>query len=295
MLIPTGPYAAGEMIGRPRQPLRMLSRARRTLLAFGLSASSMALSSAPSSAQMDSVPRFRLQAMAVAAQLETTVQYEFADGLIVTQVSFERNLGLDRFQVLPAFIASYRISGRHHVMSSYYDLRRSASKRIDIDVPLQDTTLSLGALVESHFSTRVFTLGYGYSLLQTPRHSVTPYVALYLTAWSAGVEVESSQRVPSSEVNLTAPLPMFGTAVRANVARRLSLGGNLGLFFVKVDKFDGAIIDFNVLASLRLHRALSLGLGYAWFNVDVHSARRAFTGGVRYRFHGPTVLATISF
>jgi len=256
-----------------------------------------ALSAVPAAgaAQSDTLPRFRFQAMMVFARFESTVRYDLGTGLIGVRVGFETNLGLDQFQTLPVVIASYRVSGRHHIVGGFYNLRRTGVKTLELDIPLPDTTIALGTTVESRFSTRVLTLGYGYSLLQTPTSAITPYVALFLADWEASIDIQGVMDPRRGEVSLTAPLPVIGMAVHAAVASRLFIDGNLGLFFLRVGDYDGSIIEINALLSYRLFSFLTLGGGYALFSVDVKATTPDFRGEVRYKFDGPSLAATVFF
>jgi hypothetical protein len=234
--------------------------------------------------------------MVVFAGLESTVRYDFGTGLIGVRIGFEKNLGLDQFQPFPIVYAGYRIGGRHHIIGSYYDLGRSAVKTLERDIPLPDTTLTLGTTVESRFRTRVLTLGYGYSVLQTPTSAVTPYIALYLADWEASIEIQGAVQDPRrGEVDQKAPLPMIGVEVRATIVPRLSIQGNLGLFFLSVGDYSGSIIDINALLSYRLFSFLTLSGGYTAFALDVQASDQFFSGEVRYKFHGPSLAATVSF
>ncbi len=125
-------------------------------------------------AQAEKIPRVRLTVGVVFARLQTSVRYDIGNGLIGLRVGFEKQLGLAEFQTFPTVQASYRVGGRHHVVGGYYNLGRKGTNQISVDLPLPDTTLTIGTTVESDFDTRVFTLGYGYSLLQTPTTSITP-------------------------------------------------------------------------------------------------------------------------
>jgi len=231
----------------------------------------------------------------VFARFESTVRYDLGTGLIGVRVGFETNLGLDQFQTLPVVIASYRVSGRHHIVGGFYNLRRTGVKTLELDIPLPDTTIALGTTVESRFSTRVLTLGYGYSLLQTPTSAITPYVALFLADWEASIDIQGVMDPRRGEVSLTAPLPVIGMAVHAAVASRLFIDGNLGLFFLRVGDYDGSIIEINALLSYRLFSFLTLGGGYALFSVDVKATTPDFRGEVRYKFDGPSLAATVFF
>jgi hypothetical protein len=248
-----------------------------------------------SAVAQDSLPRLRFTAMVVFARLETSVRYDFGSGIVGVSVGFESNLGMDPSQTLPALLASYRVGGRHHIIGGYYELQRTGSKSLDTDIPLPDTTFTIGTTVASSFSTRVLTLGYGYSLLQTPTSSITPYVALYVADWEAGVGTQGGLAPLQGEVSLTAPLPMLGMVVHSELASRLFIMGNLGLFFLRVGDYDGSIIEINAQLAYQLFSFLRIGGGYAIFSVDVTATAPDFKGEVRYKFDGPALSASVSF
>lgn len=250
---------------------------------------------ATSGGAQEALPRFRFSAMAVFARVETSVRYDFGSGIVGVRVGFESNLGLDQYQTVPALLATFRVGGRHHVIGGYYELRRTGSKTLDADIPLPDTTLTLGSTVVSTFSTRVLTLGYGYSLLQTSTSSITPYVALYVADWEAGIGTEGGLAPLRGEVSLTAPLPVLGMVVHSAIASRLFITGNLGLFFLRVGDYGGSIIEINAQLGYQLLSFLRIGGGYAIFSVDVTATAPDFKGEVRYRFNGPSLSASVSF
>ena len=81
------------------------------------------------------MPRLRFNAMVVFARLESSIRYDFGSGIIGVRVDFESNLGLDQFQTVPSLIATFRVGGRHHIIGAYYELRRTGSKRLEVDIP----------------------------------------------------------------------------------------------------------------------------------------------------------------
>jgi hypothetical protein len=70
---------------------------------------------------------------------------------------------------------------------------------------------------------------------------------------------------------------------------------DLGLLFVRVGDFDGSIIEVSAQLTYHLFRFFGVGIGYAWFNVDVSANTSDFAGSVTYRFDGPSLSATFSF
>ena len=240
----------------------------------------------------EGLPRFHINVAAVYAQLETSVRYDFGGGLVGVRVGFENDLGLEEYQFFPAITASYRIGSRHYIVGSFYSLGRSGQKRLSVDLPLPDTTLTIGTDARSYFNTDVLTLGYGYALMQTDRAAIIPYLALYVASWEAGLEISAlglPQLQRTGDYDLTAPLPMIGMAVHASVARRLSVGGSLGLFFLQVGDYGGSIIDLNANLIFRAWPFLSFGVGLATFTVDVRAEASDFRGEIRYRYLGPSI------
>ncbi len=246
-------------------------------------------------AQSDSLPRLRFHAMVLFPRVESSVRYDVGNGVIGIRVDFESHLGLDQHQTVPAVRGSYRVSGRHHIVGAYYNLRRTGAKQLEVDIPLPDTTFTLGTTVEGEFNTRVLSLGYGYSLLQTPTSSITPYVALYLADWEANIGRQGTLFSREGNVSLTVPLPLIGMEVHAAVASRLYIGGNLGLFFLRVGDFEGSIIEINAQLSYQLFSFLAVGGGYALFSVDVKADTPDYAGEVRYQYDGPSLSAGVSF
>ncbi len=120
-------------------------------------------------------------------------------------------------------------------------------------------------------------------------------MALYLADWEAGISSQGTAGGRVGEVGLTAPLPMLGLGVHTGVAKRLFLGGNLGLFFLKVGDYEGSIVEINAYLTYQLLSFLSLGGGYTAFSVDVQSEAPDFRGEIRYRFDGPSLSTTVSF
>jgi len=125
------------------------------------------------------------------------------------RLSLQQDLGIDESYAVPRIKVGWRFGKRHILAGGYYDLSRSAIKRIARTIPLpEDNEIEAGVEVKTDFTFRVSKLQYTYLFHRDEKVTLGIGVGARLSA-SAFVGPIQEPEEPFNE-SVTAPLPVFG-------------------------------------------------------------------------------------
>jgi hypothetical protein len=172
----------------------------------------------------------------------------------------EDALGLNTSSFVFRGDASLKFGKRHRsaVVLNYFGINRSATKTLDADLELGDTTYPLGTKLDSKFYLSVIRAKYEYTFLQDDRVSLGFSAGLYIIPLSFSVKSGSSEEQSSA---FTAPLPVFGLRSDFLITKKLELKESVELLYLKIDNFSGSILDLKLAVEYRASKHFGFGLG----------------------------------
>lgn len=276
--------------------LAMTSKLRRAgaCVAVGL-----ALWQAPAQAQtLDQ--DYWITAQAFIPRIDTSVQVT-GNGSenIGTDIDMERDLGLDKDEVLPEVTAGARF-GRVIVGLDYFRVKRTADAAIARDISFDDVTFPVSASVSSRFVSDIYRLTIGYAIVQNDNFELNAAIGVHATKFDTRLEgqVEIGEGIAETEVrrrDLLAPLPTIGAALTYKVAPRLELNGRFDWLSLKVDDYDGRLINTQASLTYKVLDNVGIGVAYRYVDYRVDVEKDRWTGGLRYKLHGPAIILQGSF
>jgi hypothetical protein len=217
---------------------------------------------APVSAQVESGPngheRASVSLGAFVTDRQSTVRLDSSRGN-GTDINMEDDLGFDPSMTVARLDGHYWFNKRHRFDGSYFDLNRSAERRINKTINFGDKTYTVNTLLTGDQELSIFKLDYTYAFLAPERGflGITGglYVAKTSYRFAAGAANTESE-------NLTAPLPVLGLRGDYAVTDRITLGGAWEWFGFESDNVDGHLTDFYVGADYRITKRFATGLAY---------------------------------
>jgi hypothetical protein len=268
------------------------------------------LSSTPASAQGKKKDkffggaRFELNLGAFASRVETEIRLDAA-ALPGTTFSFENDLGLSDNETVPIGGFVWRIGRRSSLNVAYFDLNRSGTSesRISITIPDPDNedetiTIQEDVVVDSLMDTSVAYLAYRFSFINNPKAEFGLRVGLHVTGIKVGLALPNDPDIPSTDENVTAPLPTIGIYGGYRILKQLYFTGDLGYFQIEIGDFDGRITSANFGLQWQPFKLIGFGLNYQLFEVDVEASTEEF-GGIggkfKYRYDGPVLYVALRF
>ena len=226
--------------------------------------------------------RFQLSVGGYFAFLDSSVTVgSNAIGLGVT-VDTERFLGLDTSQTAftAFFDAALGKQKRHNLSFSYWNFDRSGSLTVTEDITIDDIDIPIGSTLETNLNFSLFRLKYMYSVVKDKRVEVELGPGLYIMP----IEFDTRFSAPGLGVysetafDITAPLPVLGLQVKVALTPRLFLYQKLDLMYLKIDDFEGSIIDGDLGLEYQITKHLGIGGGWHGFSLDIDAQGDNYPG-----------------
>ncbi len=238
--------------------------------------------------------RWILQGTSLYAFLSTTVTFEIGERSILSaKLGLENNLGLDDHEFFISGSALYRLTPKSGIGVNYYGLTRSITTITDQDYIFLRDTIPAGSISRAFFTTRVFSLGYMYTLVDNPSTFLGGYFNLYFMSVATGIKSDGLRI--NEQADITAPLPNFGILGSFKLSDRWQIDSNLGYFSLNMADFGGRLSNFSVHFVYRPWRWLGLSFGYEKFELRVKFKEELVNTIVEYDFQGPAFGVKLSF
>ncbi len=212
----------------------------------------------------------------------------------------EEAFGLDTsiFAIRADGVWRFTQNRRHRADFSYIDLRRSAEKVIEKDIPIGDEIISVGTLVQSRFDLQIIKLGYSYSFFQDDRFDLGASIGLFIMPITIAL---SGDNIKGEETEITAPLPVFGMRFDFAITPKLFLKQDYNLFFLAINDFKGAVVNTKIAVEYNAWEHVGLGVGVETFRLRLEDKGGSdypvvdFVGKLEFRYTGLLLYGKVYF
>jgi hypothetical protein len=204
--------------------------------------------------------RFELSLGYFFASLDSELQIGSKALGVAANIDVEEFLHLDETTDVFRAGASYRISGRHRISADYYDLSRSATNRLGIDISVDGEVYNIGTTLESTYDLRFFNVSYGYSFLQDDRMDIAATLGVH--GIDLGISLKAAESGKSETEEFFLPLPLPGLRADFALTSYLLLRQRLEILWLKIDEYEGLLVD--TMIGLELSPIDHFGLGIAY-------------------------------
>src|SRR5262249_34285754 len=144
---------------------------------------------------------------------------------------------------------------------------RSASKTLEQDITIGDTTYPAGTTVSSHTRLGILRATYGYSFVLDERLDLAARFGLYTMPMSfkfSGVN-------GTEKSDFTAPLPTFGLKGDVAITPKFFLRLSIDFFYLKYGSFEGGLTDINFGVEYKAWQHWGFGLALNSFRVGIQA------------------------
>ncbi len=191
-----------------------------------------------------------------------------------TVIDYKNTLDGDTTHSTYRFDGTWRMSKKHSLTYSWYDLNRTGERVIDKQIQFgDDQTYDIGAKVNSQLDIKLHRLLYRYSLYRNEDMSFDFGGGLYygkinMTLTAEGYAGPNSGLAVRS-VSLGAPLPTAGVNAECKLTQRIGTFFSADWFYFKVNDWEGAQSDIMIGLTYKLAKNWSLGAGYDRFTLNL--------------------------
>jgi len=199
-------------------------------------------------------------------------------------IDLEEDLGLDPDSTVFRLDAFWRISGKHRLDFSWFDLSRDATGNVGTEFEWQDTVYPIDIGIYTDLQLAVYKAAYGYEFLQHERSWFAGTLGLFIADVDLLIELTSSGEFESGSV--TAPLPVLGVRGGYAMTDRWLLHYSGEVFFIEVDDTKGQLYDVYGSISYLFTDNFALGLGYNYVNFDLDGTDERLNAELDWRYAG---------
>jgi hypothetical protein len=230
---------------------------------------------------------------------DTEIALNGSAGQVGTVIDVQKDLGLDDADRV-RLDANWRFLERHHLRVLYFDTKNEASKTLDRQITIGDTTYPLNGRIDAEQKTAIWELAYEYAFLRRPTYEVLASAGLHIADFELNVTGNGtvSGRPVSAKTesgSATAPLPVFGLRGTWEFSPKWYAEGQFQYFTLSYDDYDGDITDFRVSVTRMFGEHWGIGAGWNQFTTKVDLTKPKFNGSLDWTYGGFQVFVTAAF
>jgi hypothetical protein len=239
--------------------------------------------------------RFGLQFALMYSSNSTDVRVDATDGTLGTELSAEDDLGLSKSKLLGRGEVWFRMRERHRARISNYfvPLDRRGRTVLDRTIQFGDEIYLVNEEVTSRLAVRVLAFTYTYSFVKNDRLEAGLSLGFDVVGFEGEATVPARLRTEREE--RSGPAPLVGLDVAGRIHGRWYAEARAQYLKAKVDDVEGGLTAFEVNALYRLHRNVTLGLGYNSLSIDIDSRDVGDSGRLELTTAGPQLFARVGF
>jgi hypothetical protein len=257
------------------------------LAAFFLAGASPALAEEP--------PTFSVSLGAFFTDRDSDTRIDADNGDTGSDVDLEDDLGFDKSDTVFRLDGYWRFAAHHRIDVSAFDLSRTATKVIDRDITIGDTTFEIDTEVEGDLDLNIYKAAYTWQFLTDESDFLGLTAGLYIadigTSFSGsgplGLSVESD--------GVTAPLPVVGLRGEYHLSERWLLRGSAEIFLFEYNEFDGSLYDVFAGIDYGFNDTAAVGLGINTVRLNVGFDGNRFQGDVDWAYSGAMLYLKLDF
>ena len=234
------------------------------------------------------------------ADVDSQGEFRLPDQLDGVSFDFEEDLGLVDRQDLFSVNAGVRAFDRVVIAADYYRLDRDSSLILGRNIQFEDVVFPVSAEVDSGFTSDIYRLTIGYSLIRNERFEFGPALGLHATDFDIFVSGEA--RLAGNQVAQTvrsrdflAPLPTVGLYGTWQATPWITANARVDYMSLAIDDYDGGVTNVQAGVSYAFTENFDLGVQYRYVDYDLTIDKDDWAGDLTYTFKGPVIVLRASF
>jgi hypothetical protein len=218
---------------------------------------------------------------------DTNVRVDGKGGLgLGTEIDFENDLGLEEELSTYRIDAQWRFFDRHRLNFSFFDLTRDATTSLRRNTQIGDILFPTGDILNSKWEHKVYVASYTWSFLQTNKYEVGLNIGAHITRLKLQVVGQGIFGLTAEVDAVTVPLPVLGLTGAYAFTPKLVLKTNVGAFYLKIDEYEGSLVNFDLDLEYNAWKYMGFGVGYNFFRLNLDLEADKFHGSLEYQYHG---------
>lgn len=241
-------------------------------------------------------PRFSVTAGTSPSSFETNARIDPETTLAAagTEVSFERDLGLEDARTLRRVSAQWRPFRRHELAATYFSAPRSGSEQITRDITFRNQTYPVDALVTTQFDLDYASLTYTFWARRSDRDGLGITLGAATLSMNASVAVATAS--VSQQAKTDVPVALAGLQGRVAFTPRLHAeAGAATLPRVTIGDYSGDALTAAARLEYRPVNWLGVGGAYHYFRLNVDVEQNTLRGALDMTIRGPEAYVRLAF
>ena len=218
---------------------------------------------------------------------DTNIRVDGTGGLgLGTEIDLENDLGLDEELTTYRIDAQWRFFDRHRLNFSFFDLTRDATTSLRRNTQIGDILFPTGDILNSKWEHKVYVASYTWSFLQTNKYEVGLNIGAHVTRLKLQVAGQGILGFNAEVDAVTVPLPVLGLTGAYAFTPKLVLKPAAGVFYLKIDEWEGSLVNFDLDLEYNAWKYVGFGIGYNYFRLNIDLEAERFHGSAEYQYHG---------
>ncbi len=238
-------------------------------------------------------PRWDFRIGAFYDQISTKVAKDTVDGVPGFETDIEDLLGAENEKTVLQLDANVRIGNYHRLEFGHFRLRRDSVTTLTQDLSFGDEIFPEGSVLDTDIDARIFRAGYGYSLIRDAQKELGITVGFHVA--DLDVVLDSSETGQSERSNSSTPLPVIGAHASVFMTDKTSVSARVQIFRTDFDRYEGSLNYASLDIQRRVTKAISVGIGYNYYGMELSSDEDSVNGYIKVRHHGPVAFFTIGY
>ena len=195
--------------------------------------------------------------------------------------------------------ASYRIgkNKRHAVSFGYFGIFRNSHKVLETELEVGNIVIPLGTEITSNFDLTILRIIYDYSFLQNEHVSLGASFGLFVMPISFSIK---TLHLGSQVASFVAPLPVLGLRSDFMIVKNIYLHQSVELLLLRIDNFQGRILDLDISLEHLTFNNVSFGLGINSNRLNITKKNKDntiidFFGEIEMEYTGAYIFAKYRF
>jgi len=224
---------------------------------------------------------------------DTSARLDSDQGDDGSDIDLEDDLGLETSTTVARIGGYWWLNERHRFDGTYFDLSRTASKRLLETIDFGDETFTIDTVIAVTSDLTVVKADYTYAMLVKDRGFLGITGGLYVSQTTLGITAGGFGA--SEEQDVTAPLPVIGLRGDYALGEHITLRGAVQIFDYEVDNVGGHLTDsyFGADYAIGNHWAVGLAWNKVSMNITAESERGHLEGSLDWGYDGVMLYAKL--
>ena len=238
-------------------------------------------------------PRFQFRIGGFRDKARTKVVRDASSGIPGFEIDIEDILGASEDETVLQVESIIRLGNYHRLEFGYFELGRDSSTTLDRDVSLGDSFFPEGTQIDTEVDASIYMAGYSYSLIRDSQKELGIMAGIHFSDFDLILRSSTTDQIEQTSGNT--PLPVIGVHAAVFIGNKTTIAGKAQIFRTDFNNFEGSLNYAALDVQYRFTKAMSAGIGYNYYGMQLSSEKSSVNGTFKVRHHGPTAYLSFGF